>query len=244
MAKKGTLVIIDGIDGCGKGTLVQALAHWSRRRGKRVFDLRQYGLRYHRLPEPEELKRYDVIISAEPTFSLIGRAIRDEIVRNNRRDYSALATAQAYSLDRMVLYRRVIIPALQMGKTIFQERGFSTSICYQPIQKEPLPIKKILQLEGNQLTAKYRPDLLMIVRVSPAEAMRRLRLRTGKRDHHIFERLAFLEKAERRFEAGWYRKLFQRFGSQVAYVDTDIDKRESIRQAVTIWEKFLAGTQR
>src|SRR3989339_1426636 len=106
---KGFFVMIDGIDGSGKGTLVQALVlyAWRADPRRRILDLRSYGNKYHSLPQPSELKNYDIIVSSEPSFSLIGRAIRDEIVHNNKREYSALATAQAFALDRSVLYRRV-----------------------------------------------------------------------------------------------------------------------------------------
>ena len=238
--QKGKFVMIDGIDGSGKGTLVQALAlHlWRKNNNMRLLDLKSYGEQYHSLPKPSELKNYDIIISSEPTFSLIGRAIREEIVRYNRREYSALATAQAFALDRYVLYKRVIIPALEQGKYIFQERGVTTSICYQPIQKERLPLAKILELEGNQLTLKYRPDLLVITKVNPQTAINRLKQRVGKQDAAIFERVDFLKKAQNRFDSSWFRELFEKCGSKVIYIDTNRTKEESIKEIIQIWEDF------
>lgn len=236
---KGKLVMFDGIDGSGKGTLVSALAAWAKKHHLKVFDLRAYNRRHHTLPEPSELKRYDVILSAEPTFSLVGQAIREEIVRHNERVYTAMETAQAYALDRLILYRRVIIPALQAGKYVFQERGFSTSICYQPIQKDTLSIRKILKLEGNQLALRYRPDLLVIVTVDPHLAMRRLTRRYDKKDAAIFEKLHFLQKAQRRFRATWFQKIFTQAGSRVEYIDTDQPQVRSERQMVELWEHYL-----
>lgn len=237
---KGKLVIIDGIDGSGKGTLVQALAlhEWRKNQNLRFLDLKMYGEQYHSLPQPGELKNYDIIISSEPTFSLIGRAIREEIVRHNRREYSALATAQAFALDRYVLYKRVIIPALEQGKYIFQERGVTTSICYQPIQMERLPLEEILELEGNQLTLKYRPDLLILTKIKLETALKRLRSRVGKQDAAIFERTAFLEKAQKRFVSPWFKELFEKYGTKVVYIDTNKSKEESIKEVIQIWEDY------
>jgi len=136
--------MVDGIDGSGKGTIIQHFGQWAKKRKMKVLDLRKYGQKYHSLPDPAELKKYDVILSAEPTFSLIGRAIREELVKDNKRDYSAHATAQAFSLDRYLLYQRIIIPALKLGKHIFQERGVTTSIAYQPLQAEPIYLPEIM----------------------------------------------------------------------------------------------------
>ncbi|MFH0804644.1 MAG: hypothetical protein V1916_00425 [Patescibacteria group bacterium] len=238
---RGTLVIIDGIDGSGKGTLVEALAEHVRTSGggSRILDLRTYGREQHSLPQPEELKDTDTIVSAEPTFSLIGRAIRDEIVRHNNREYSALTTAQAFALDRYILYKRVILPALGMGKTVFQERGVTTSICYQPIQKEALSVTKILALEGNQLAMQHRPDLLILVKIKPEVAVQRLQARSGKQDQAIFERLDFFRQAQRRFVAPWFRKFFVKAGSRVEYVDTNVPQAQSEKQVIDIWEAFI-----
>lgn len=233
--------MIDGIDGSGKGTLIQSLVLqvWRENPNRRILDLRSYGKEFHSLPQPSQLKNHDIIVSSEPTFSLIGRAIRDEIIRHNRREYSALATAQAFALDRYILYKRIIIPALEQGKFIFQERGVTTSVCYQPIQKEPLPLEKVLELEGNQLTLRYRPDLLLLTKLKPELSVRRINARSNKNDEAIFEHLSFLKTAQERFESPWFRKLFEEKGSQVSYIDTSGTKEESIKEIVDVWQRFM-----
>jgi dTMP kinase len=240
--KKGKLIVIDGIDGSGKGTLIQALALYVQRQNsnQRILDLRSYGKKHHSLPQPSELKNFSIIVSSEPTFSLIGRAIRDEIVRDNNREYSALATAQAFALDRYILYKRVIIPALSEGKCVFQERSVTTSICYQPIQKEHLSLQTILKLEGNQLTLKYRPDLLLIIKIKPTIAIKHIRGRLSKNDEAIFEHFEFLKKAQKRFESAWFRKIFERCGSEVAYIDTNSSIEKSTEQLEKIWQSFIS----
>jgi thymidylate kinase len=236
--KKGILVIVDGIDGSGKGTIVKALADWAKAKKMKVLDLKEYWLQKHTFPEPEEIKKYDVIVSAEPTFSMVGQAIREEIIKDNSRHYSAFTTAEAFALDREILYRRIIIPALKQGKYIFQERGITTSLIYQPIQKEPISIKKILNLSGNKLALKYRPDLLVITQVEPKIALKRLAER-DKKDGTIFEKLPFLEKLNKRFAALWFKKLFERQGAKVVYLMTNKTIYDTIEEAVQIWENFL-----
>jgi dTMP kinase len=235
--EKGILVIVDGIDGSGKGIIVKALADWALTKKMKIFDLKEYCKTKHTFPESEEIAKYDVLISAEPTFSMVGQAIREEIVRDNDRHYSAWTTAEAFSLDREILYRRVIIPALKQGKIVFQERGVTTSMIYQPVQKEPLKMKKILELSGNKLALEYRPDLLIITLVDPKEAVRRLAER-DKKDNTIFEKLPFLEKLAKRFAAPWLRDLMEARGSKFVYLKTDKTVYDTIAEAVAIWEDF------
>ena len=236
--KKGKLVVIDGIDGSGKGTIVSSLRKWATKKGLRIFDLREYWTSNHSLPEQEDFQDFDVIVSAEPTFSLVGSAIRDELVRENKREYSALTTAQAFALDRNILYKRVIIPALELGKYIFQERSVTTSITFQPVQAEPLPLKKILELEGNRLALKYRPDLLIILDVKPEIAIKRL-MQRDKQDKAIFEKLNFQKKIDNRFKSKWFRDMFEKLGSKVVYLDANGTVNEAEKKALEIWKNFL-----
>src|SRR3989338_8440508 len=149
---RGKLVVVDGLDGSGKGVIVDALGCWAEGNGLKGLDLRDGS----ELPEPEALSDYGAILSAEPTFSFVGKAIRDEMVRANNRKYSAMSLAYAFSLDREILYKRIIIPALSAGKHVFQERGVVTSIVYQPVQ-EKIQLNEIMKLPGNKLALDYPP---------------------------------------------------------------------------------------
>jgi dTMP kinase len=236
--KKGILVMVDGIDGSGKGVIVKTLADWALTKQMKIFDLKNYWKEKRAFPEPEELSDYDVIISNEPTFAMVGQAIREEIIRENNRHYSAWTTAQAFSLDREILYRRVIIPALEQGKIIFQERGVTTSVIYQPIQEEPLKLEKIMELPGNKLALEYRPDLLIIAQVDQGEAMARLAER-DKKDNSIFEKLPFLQKISERYATPWFRELMEVRGSKFVYLKTDKTVYDTIEETLEIWEKFI-----
>lgn len=236
--KKGILVMVDGIDGSGKGVILKAFADWAMAKQMKIFDIRNYWKEKRTFPDPEEFADYDVILSNEPTFSMVGQAIREEIVRENTRHYSAWSTAQAFSLDREILYRRVIIPAIKQGKIIFQERGVTTSMIYQPIQKEPLELEKIMELPGNKLALEHRPDLLIIAQVDPKEAMARLAER-DKKDDSIFEKLHFLEKIAERYAAPWFREIMEKSGSKIVYLKTDKTVYDTMKEAVTAWENFL-----
>ena len=129
--KRGIFVVVDGIDGSGKGIVVNSLASWAEDKNLKILDLRKYWKKHNDFPKEKEISNYDCIISAEPTFTPVGRVIREEIIQNNGRSYSAKVTATTLSLDREILYKRIIIPALEQGKYIFQERSVSSSLVYQ-----------------------------------------------------------------------------------------------------------------
>lgn len=241
MARRGRFVVVDGIDGSGKGTLVSALKRWAIRRKLKVLDLRAYGKWHETLPTPEEVRRYEVVVSAEPTFSLVGRAIREEIVQDNRRLYPAEVVADAFSLDRYVSYQRVILPAIRAGIDVFQERSFTSSVTYQPLQSPSVTVRKLLRLPGNALGLRHAPDLFVVADVEPSVALKRLRGRRGKRDNSIFERLQFLTRLRKQFNSNRLRRLLRRARTKVVYLDTGKSKQESEQEIVRVWELFRQG---
>ncbi|MDO8621983.1 MAG: hypothetical protein Q7R80_02030 [bacterium] len=228
-------VIVDGIDGCGKGTIADALAAARRAEGARVFDVREFTKREHRLPEAEELADYDVLISAEPTHTWIGSAIREELIRDNGRSYAARATAEAYALDRLILYRRVLLPARAGGKDIIQERSVTSSLIYQPIQREALPIEEVAALEGNAFALAHPPDLCIIVSTDPPRAVQRLQLRKTKQDAAIFEKLPILQKLHERYHAPWFRTFLAQHGWRIEFLDANGAVEDAVAHARSLW---------
>lgn len=230
--------MIDGLDGSGKGTAVTALKDYFESNDKKVFDLREYWKENDNIPEIEEVMEYDVICSAEPTFSGVGKVIREEIVRSNDRKYSGMSTAQAFSLDREILYKKLLLPAKKAGKIILQERGITTSLVYQPIQNEKMQLKEILGLPGNQLAVKNSPDILIIVKADPETVMERLGSRE-KDDQAIFENLVFQRKVQARFQSDWIKKLFAHYGSKIVYLDTNppTTVEETKEKVIRIWNE-------
>jgi thymidylate kinase len=239
---QGIFLMVDGPDGAGKGVVIDSLKEHLTLEGKRIFDLREYWKEHNDIPEATEVAEYDVICSCEPTCSMVGKVIREEIVMDNGRRYSALTTAHAFSLDREILYRKLLIPARQAGKVILQERGVTTSLVYQPIQQEQMNLQDIMNLPGNRLALKNAPDMLMIIRIDATEAVRRLEERHKKRDNAIFENVLFQRKVEERYESEWLRKLFENFKAKVVYLDTNspLSEEDTKANAVKIWKDLIA----
>ncbi|MBI2143008.1 hypothetical protein HYU20_01550 [Candidatus Woesearchaeota archaeon] len=174
---KNRFVMVDGLDGSGKGTIVDALQKWAEMKGMKVLDLRMYCREKGAFPEPWEVEEYDAVVSAEPTFCFVGKAIREELIRATDRKYSAMTLAQAFSLDREILYKRVLIPAIKAGKHVFQERGISSSLVYQPVQ-ERIQLSELLRLSGNKTAMQFAPGLFIVATVKPETVMGRLGARS------------------------------------------------------------------
>ena len=242
---EGRFLIVDGLDGSGKGVVIDALRNYLEDNELKIFDLREYWKEHNDIPELSQIQEYDVICSSEPTFSMVGKVIREEIVRDNQRKYSALSTAHAFALDREILYKKLLMPARQAGKIIIQERGVITSIVYQPVQRERINLKDLINLPGNRLALKNSPDLLLIIKVEPMEVMRRLKER-AKKDHAIFENLLFQRKVEQRYESDWLRKLFEQFKAKVIYLDTNppLTVTDTKETAVNIWKDHMVDVEK
>jgi len=217
---KGKFVMIDGLDGSGKGVAVNALKEYVLSKGMKVLDLREYWKENKGFPDISE---FDVIISAEPTFTNIGKKIREEMIKNGS-SYTPKEIAEAYSNDRLELYKKIIIPALESGKWVFQERGVISSIVYQPLMDDNgVDLNFVLNLEGNKFCLEHAPDLLVITVVKPEVVIERLEKRE-KQDNAMFEKLEFQKKLEKVYESEWLKEIFETKGSNVVYLDTNPPK--------------------
>ena len=213
-------IMIDGIDGSGKSTIIDAWKKNFEENGKKVFNIKEFWNEHGAHPIPKDAADADIVFSAEPTTVWVGAAIRKEIIANDT-SYTGFATAAAYSLDRLILYKRLIIPLLEQGKTVIQDRGISTSLCYQPIQDPNLTMDIINGLEGNKRAREHRPDQLVIADVSPQIALSRLGRREDKKDDAQFEQEDFLEKAQNMFLSEQFQNNFTSRGTQIHKLKTD-----------------------
>ena len=211
--------MVDGIDGSGKRTIVEAMVNHLADQGKQVFDIGEWSKVHHTLPNAKDMADAEVIVGVEPSYAWAGSAIREEMVRNGR-GYSSAEIACAFSLDRLTLYRRCYLPLLKRGATIIAERGVASSIVYQPAADQSISTEDILALNGNVLAMKHAPTHLVIASVDPAIAMQRLTGRSEKNDDAVFEKESFLRVLDERYKSDWFKKLFTDRGSQIHYLDT------------------------
>ncbi len=259
MAERGLFVVIDGLDGIGKGEIERAIITYEQKLGKAVFDSVAFSKANRKgLPELRDFwnppeTHYHTVITAEPTYEGIGHNIRFEITARNERDYSAETEIQAYSLNRLILMKRVVIPAISNGLNVVQSRCFSATLAYQTLRAEdegrnPENTRhRILVHEGNKLQLEYHPDLLIIPRIKNIdELMKRIEARkdSTKDDNSIFDNSQFQKRLNRVYQSSWLRKLFESAGTTVEYLDASISPESTRKQALEIYRNFLSSKQR
>ncbi|MBC8444115.1 hypothetical protein H8D83_00865 [Candidatus Woesearchaeota archaeon] len=235
---KGKFIIIDGLDGIGKGVIIKALEEIENKT-KKVFNLIDFWKKHKTHPDYELLKPYDTIISSEPTYAEKGLEIRNKIIAKGT-THSALDAAKAYSQDRLILYNKIILKALKDGKTIIQDRSVCSSLVYQRTQSDnTLSITQLTNLEGNKLALNNSPNLLIIPTIkNPEELMARLSNRT-KQDNCIFENINFQLKLKPIYESQELKQLFESRNTIVKYLDASLSIKETQEQAINIYKEFL-----
>lgn len=227
--------MVDGMTGSGKSTILKAVHTWADDHGKRVFKLHDW--KHTQPPHFSELPEADIYFTYEPTRTWVGAAIRYELSQTED-PYGGMELAHAFALDRQIMYRRVILPALAAGKHVIQDRGVTSSIVYQPVMKDSVPLETLLQLPGNKLAMEHAPDNLILTKVPAHIAHERIQSRSDE-SKGVFAQLAFMKQQEERFHSDWFKELFEQHGTTVHTIDTSISVEESQEQTTTLINKLL-----
>lgn len=239
----GTYLLLDGLDGIGKGVYLDAMKEAAEEVGLAIFDLHNYWKRHGKHPSFIDFREADLILSSEPTYVGHGKRIRERLISADE-EHSALEIAEAYADDRKALYEAVIIPALEAGIHVIQSRGVTTSLVYQPLdalrKKEELTREDVKAIPGNVfcLQEDVLPKAIIIPTVSDVkEVIRRLAARE-KQDNATFETYEFQLAVKKEFESDWFREFFENRGVKVIYADAetsiDFSRSEAKRLFTTL----------
>jgi dTMP kinase len=140
------LIVLEGIDGCGKSTQAGLLAARLQKAGRNVLRLR------------------------EPGGTRLGEAVRGILL-----DRSTVACPEAelfgYQMARAQLCREVIAPALARGDWVVLDRFWHSTIAYQAygLGLDPVRVRAAIDLAVGAV----RPDHALWLRISPATAASR-----------------------------------------------------------------------
>lgn len=149
------LIVLEGVDGCGKSTQAGLLVDRLRAAGREVQRLR------------------------EPGGTRLGEAVRS-ILLDPATEAGAEAELFGYLMARAQLCREVISPALARGAWLVLDRFWHSTIAYQAygLGMDPGRVRSAIDLAVGQV----RPDWALLLRVPAAEAVARRAARSGAAD--------------------------------------------------------------
>ncbi len=173
-APTGFFIALEGGDGAGKSTQVEALADWIRAKG------------------------HEVVVTREPGATAIGKRLRSIILDVSTSGLSDRAEALMFAADRAEHVDSVIRPALERGAVVITDRYIDSSVAYQGAGRNlaPTEIARISRWATDGLV----PHLTVLLDVSPETARERFteapdRLESEPAEFHERVRNGFLALA-------------------------------------------------
>ena len=188
VAPRGRFVVLEGIDGCGKTTQLQALQTWLPGSG-----LLAPGAR--------------LIVTREPGGTALGAALRQLLLHPpGEAAPQPMAELLLYAADRAQHVDQVIRPALAAGHWVLSDRFSGSTAAYQG-HGRGLDLATIAQLE-QLATGGLVPDLTLWLDLPLAESQQRRGARAA--DRIEASGAAFLQRVVEGFaclaaERGWRR---------------------------------------
>ncbi|MFI1953109.1 dTMP kinase [Streptomyces xinghaiensis] len=173
-AGNGFFIALEGGDGAGKSTQVEALADWIRAKG------------------------HEVVVTREPGATAIGKRLRSILLDVSSSGISPRSEALLYAADRAEHVDSVVRPALERGAVVISDRYIDSSVAYQGAGRDlsPTEIARISRWATDGLV----PHLTVLLDVSPETARERFteapdRLESEPPEFHQRVRSGFLALA-------------------------------------------------
>jgi len=182
MIKKGIFLVIEGLDGSGKTTQATLIA--------------------------EKLsKKYNVLLTAEPSRGKIGTFIRDRCLYEQAR-LPIETEALLFAADRIEHMQTEFKPALDDGKLVICDRYVYSSLAYQGSAGLSLDWIKTINARALQ------PDFSIFIDVAPEKVIERL-----QRKKSIMETLETQTKV---------REIYHKYVDEGELIRIDGDKRKEL----------------
>ncbi|MFD4690942.1 dTMP kinase [Streptomyces sp. NPDC058463] len=173
-AANGFFLALEGGDGAGKSTQVEALAEWIRAKG------------------------HEVVVTREPGATPVGKRLRSILLDVSSAGLSNRAEALLYAADRAEHVDSVVRPALERGAIVISDRYIDSSVAYQGAGRDlsPTEIARI----SRWATSGLVPHLTVLLDVAPETARERFteapdRLESEPAEFHTRVRSGFLTLA-------------------------------------------------
>lgn len=160
----GMLITIEGIDGCGKSTLMGGLE--------------------------AALTDIDPLFTREPGSTWIG----DQVRRGIAEEIDPIAEALLFVADHAAHLAEVIRPALADHRLVISDRYSDSRYAYQQVTLAPLFPEPLLWLRSVHGTWTIRPDRTYLMTIPIADALERLDGKDGREHFERAEVLEQVQK--------------------------------------------------
>ncbi|WP_405585185.1 dTMP kinase [Streptomyces sp. NBC_01190] len=146
-AATGFFIAVEGGDGAGKSTQVEAVSEWIRSKG------------------------HEVVVTREPGATAVGKRLRSILLDVTSAGISPRAEALLYAADRAEHVDTVIRPALARGAIVISDRYIDSSVAYQGAGRDlaPTEVARISRWATDGLV----PHLTVLLDVDPETARER-----------------------------------------------------------------------
>ncbi|MFH1246835.1 MAG: dTMP kinase, partial [Candidatus Micrarchaeota archaeon] len=166
---KGVFIVVEGIDGSGKGYAMMRLQEYITGKSK----------------------KYDhVLLTREPTNSLDGQKLREILASEKDSQSSARQCMELFIKDRTNHVENDIKPALEKGYVVLCDRYKYSTMAFQASQG--IPLEELIAAQ----THLPAPDLVFLLDLPIDAAFQRMSSRDGKEK---FENKEFSEKVRENY---------------------------------------------
>jgi len=186
---KGIFIVVEGIDGCGKGEQIKRLHNY-------LFEFN---------------KKNRILTTREPTYGIYGLQIR-ELLRTEKDPHTgAEKCLELYTKDREEHLKNVVMPFLNLKdgndqNIVLCDRYYHSTYAFQ--QAQGIKFDRIYEFNKNFL----KPTITFIIDLPPDAALRRIT--SGRGSSEKFEKLSFMERLRKN-----YLELPEKLAEDIVIID-------------------------
>lgn len=147
--KKTPFIVLDGLDGCGKGTQLRLLEERAQKEGKKV------------------------LFTREPGGVQLSEAIRTIFKSTYGSKADAFTQFLLMWAARNEWMKKLIIPQLTDSVAVFADRSDSSTLAYQIFAKQAHELEAEFWRMRKVVFGEYEPSLYIILDVTPEVARKR-----------------------------------------------------------------------
>ena len=198
-------IVVEGSEGVGKSTQIKTIKSF----------LEEHKIEY--------------IVTREPGGTLFGESIRS-IILDQQNDTDNLTDSLLFYASRYENYNKIILPALESGKTVICDRFHYSTLVYQGIVGDDELVKKIHNIFDSIFSKSI--DHIIYLYTDPEESLKRISRRsiTDKFESRGLEYLNKLNKA--------YESIFSNMENVIKLNtsrDKEITKKDLLEKLKTIF---------